>query len=162
MTVAIVEDAVPVLAAARLLPERFQTMIRQRTASGLFAWIDDASSGPMASFARGLRDDQRAVAAPLSLPWSNGQTEGHITKLKLVKCQKMYGRAKLDFLRARLTGAARWPDSCTECESEPKLHVEKHLGCLKKLRGGVLAITAFDSFDVMVANGTSSIASIIS
>ena len=44
-------------------------------------------------------------AAALSLLWSNGQTEGHITKLKLVKRQ-MYGRAKLDLLRARLLGAA--------------------------------------------------------
>ena len=59
----------------------------------------------MASFARGLRDDQRAFRAALSLAWSNGQTEGHITRLKLVKRQ-MYGRAKLDLLRARLLGAA--------------------------------------------------------
>jgi transposase len=105
MTVAIIEDTVPVLTAARHLLERFQTMIRQRNPSEFNAWLDDASSGPMASFARGLRDDQHAVAAALSLPWSNGQTEGHITKLKLVKRQ-MYGRAKLDLLRARLLGAA--------------------------------------------------------
>jgi transposase len=70
-------------------------MIRRRDAAGLDAWLDEASAGPMASFARGLRDDQSAVAAALSLPWSNGQTEGQITKLKLVKRQ-MYGRAKLD------------------------------------------------------------------
>jgi transposase len=38
-------------------------------------------------------------------PWSNGQTEGQITKLKLVKRQ-MYGRGKLDLLQARLIGAA--------------------------------------------------------
>jgi transposase len=37
----------------------------------------------------------------MSQPWSNGQTEGQITKLKLVKRQ-MYGRANLDLLRARL------------------------------------------------------------
>lgn len=67
--------------------------------------FDDASSSAMASFARGLRDDQPAVAAALSLPWSNGQTEAQITKLKLVKRQ-MYGRAKLDLLRALLLGAA--------------------------------------------------------
>jgi transposase len=36
--------------------------------------------------------------------WSNGQTEGQITKLKLVKRQ-MYGRGKLDLLQARLIGA---------------------------------------------------------
>lgn len=52
-----------------------------------------------------LRADRSAVAAALSLSWSNGQTEGHITKLKLVKRQ-MYGRAKLNLLRARLLGAA--------------------------------------------------------
>ena len=34
----------------------------------------------------------------------NGQTEGQITKLKLVKRQ-MYGRGKLDLLQARLVGA---------------------------------------------------------
>ena len=85
--------------------ERFQAMIRQRNAPGLIAWLDDASSGPMASFARGLRDDQHAVAADLTLLWSNGQTEGHITKLKLVKRQ-MYGRGKIDLLQARLIGAA--------------------------------------------------------
>ena len=38
-------------------------------------------------------------------PWSNGQTEGQVNKLKLVKRQ-MYGRAKLDLLEARLLGAA--------------------------------------------------------
>ena len=36
--------------------------------------------------------------------WSNGQTEGQITKLKLVKRQ-MYGRGKLDLLQARVIGA---------------------------------------------------------
>ncbi|MEJ2625347.1 MAG: hypothetical protein P8Z80_12610 [Pseudolabrys sp.] len=36
-------------------------------------------------------------------PWSNGQVEGHVNKLKLVKRQ-MYGRAKIDLLEARLIG----------------------------------------------------------
>jgi transposase len=40
----------------------------------------------------------------LTQPWSNGQAEGKITKLKLVKRQ-MYGRAKIDLLQARLIGA---------------------------------------------------------
>jgi transposase len=44
------------------------------------------------------------VHAALVQPWSNGQTEGQITKLKLVKRQ-MYGRAKIDLLQARLIGA---------------------------------------------------------
>ena len=45
-----------------------------------------------------------AVGAAIAEPWSNGQTEGQITKLKLVKRQ-MYGRGKLDLLQARLIGA---------------------------------------------------------
>lgn len=105
VTVAVIEAAVPLLAATRHLLERFQAMVRQRDSSGLDTWLEEASSSPLASFARGLRDDRHAVVAALSLPWSNGQTEGQITKLKLVKRQ-MYGRAKLDLLRARLLGAA--------------------------------------------------------
>jgi transposase len=45
------------------------------------------------------------VHAALTEPWSNGQVEGQITKLKLVKRQ-MYGRAKLDLMSARLIRAA--------------------------------------------------------
>jgi transposase len=105
VTVAIVEADVPVLVAARCLLERFQAMIRNRDPSALDAWLDEALTGPLASFARGLRDDRSAVMAALSLPWSNGQTEGQITKLKLVKRQ-MSGRAKLDLLMARLLGTA--------------------------------------------------------
>ena len=39
--------------------------------------------------------------AALELPWSNGQTEGQIHRLKMLKRQ-MYGRAHLDLLRLRL------------------------------------------------------------
>jgi hypothetical protein len=46
-----------------------------------------------------------AVAAALSESWSNEPTEGYITKLKLL-CRQMYGRGKLDLLRARLIAPA--------------------------------------------------------
>ena len=58
----------------------------------------------MAVFAAGIAADKAAVAAAVVAVWSNGQTEGQVTKLKLVKRQ-MYGRAKVDLLRARLVGA---------------------------------------------------------
>jgi transposase len=57
----------------------------------------------VASFANGVGKDIRAVRAAILFPWSNGQTEGQITKLKLVKRQ-MYGRGKLDLLEARVVG----------------------------------------------------------
>jgi transposase len=45
------------------------------------------------------------VRAALELPWSNGQVEGQINRLKLLKRQ-MYGRAGLDLLERRALPAA--------------------------------------------------------
>jgi hypothetical protein len=39
--------------------------------------------------------------AALSLPWSQGQVEGQITRLKFLKRQ-MYGRARFELLRSRV------------------------------------------------------------
>jgi transposase len=61
------------------------------------------ASSLIASFANGITRDRTAVGAAIGEPWSNGQTEGRITKLKLVKRQ-MYGRGKLDLLEAGLIG----------------------------------------------------------
>lgn len=99
--VATVEAAVPALATARELVERFHRMLRARTPDALPTWINDAAGSMLAAFGRGIGFDQAAVRAALTEPWSNGPTEGHITKLKLVRRQ-MYGRGKLDLLRARL------------------------------------------------------------
>jgi transposase len=104
VTIALIEAAVPALVTARDLVDRFQSMIRQRKSLELRPWLQDAASSLLVSFTKGLKADESAVAAALVEPWSNGQTEGQITKLKLVKRQ-MYGRAKLDLLRARLLGA---------------------------------------------------------
>ena len=100
-----IERDVPVLIVARDLVDRFHAMIRKRTPEELGPWIVAAKESALSSFATGIASDRDAVHAALVHPWSNGQTEGQITKLKLVKRQ-MYGRAKLDLLEARLIGAA--------------------------------------------------------
>ena len=82
----------------------FQAMVRKRYLAALDPWLERARSGLIASFANGILKDKAAVAATITSPWSNGQTEGQITKLKLVKRQ-MYGRGKLDLLQARVIGA---------------------------------------------------------
>ena len=76
-------------------------MIRSKTSAVLEGWIEDAKTSLLATFAKGIVADKRAIAAAITEPWSNGQTEGQITKLKLIKRQ-MYRRANLDLLRARL------------------------------------------------------------
>ena len=60
---------------------------------------------PVSSFANGISQNQAAVLSAITSPWSSGQVEGQITKLKLVKRQ-MYGRAKLDLLEVRLVRIA--------------------------------------------------------
>ncbi len=105
VTVAAVEAGVPGLADARSLVEQFQAMIRTKAAAELDGWIEQARASLIAPLARGVAKNIVAIRAAITEPWSNGQTEGQITRLKLVKRQ-MYGRAKLDLLEARLIGAA--------------------------------------------------------
>jgi transposase len=102
-TVAMIGDAVPGLTAARDLLDRFHRIVQHRKDKRLDHWLADAKTGLMSSFASGIGQDSAAVRAALTEPWSNGQTEGRNTKLKLVKRQ-MYGRANLDLPRARLVG----------------------------------------------------------
>jgi len=105
VTVAAIECGVPVLVAAREIITAFQSMIRKKSPADLEPWLERARPSLVAAFASGIIKDQAAVSAAITSPWSNGQTEGQITKLKLVKRQ-MYGRGKLDLLQARVIGAA--------------------------------------------------------
>src|SRR5690606_10675387 len=105
LQVAQIEAASPALATARELTDRFTEMVRNGREDVLASWLDEAADSMIASFARGLRSDCAAVAAALREPWSNGQTEGQINRLKTLKRQ-MYGRANIDLLRARLLAPA--------------------------------------------------------
>jgi transposase len=103
VTVATIESGVPLLVDAREIVAAFQAMIRKKCVAELEPWLERARTSLVASFANGVIKDQAAVAAAITSHWSNGQTEGQITKLKLVKRQ-MYGRGKLDLLQARVIG----------------------------------------------------------
>ena len=104
MVNAIVETASPALIEARTLLDQFHAMMRTRKPEKLELWIEAAQTSHIAAFAAGIRTDQAAVHAAIVEPWSSGQVEGQITRLKLVKRQ-MYGRANLDLLKARLMAA---------------------------------------------------------
>jgi transposase len=79
-------------------------MFRKKSHAGLDSWLERATGNLVESFASGVTKGKSAVSAAITSAWSNGQTVGQITKLKLVKHQ-MYGRAKLDLLQVRLIGA---------------------------------------------------------
>ncbi len=56
-------------------------------------------------FAAELRRDLAAIATVLTEPWSSGQVEGQMNRLKLPK-RGMYGRAGFALLRRRFLLAA--------------------------------------------------------
>ena len=78
-------------------------MMRSKDTARLDPWI--ASASKLAAFASGVEADQDAVAVAITEPWSSGQLEGKINRLKLIKRQ-MYGGANLDLLKARLMAPA--------------------------------------------------------
>ncbi len=79
-------------------------MIRERRADELDPWLEEAEASALPhvrNFAMGLRRDYSAVRAGLSMPWSQGQVEGQVNRLKMVR-RSMYGRGNFDLLRRRV------------------------------------------------------------
>ncbi|MFE9045680.1 ISL3 family transposase [Streptomyces sp. NPDC007818] len=73
-------------------------------ADGLSRWIVKVRSADLPhlhAFARGLDRDRDAVIAALTLPYSNGPTEGVNTKTKRI-ARQMHGRAGFTLLRHRI------------------------------------------------------------
>ena len=94
----------PDVGKIRDLAASFRRMITRREAEQFEKWLAKSRQSAVTefrSFAEGLKKDQCAVLEALRSPWSNGQVEGQITRLKMLKRQ-MYGRANLDLLRARV------------------------------------------------------------
>ncbi|WP_091975544.1 ISL3 family transposase [Methylobacterium gossipiicola] len=99
------------------LAQLFATLIRSCCVDGtppadpageLDIWLDAArlSDIPaLKTFAAGLERDGAAVRAALTTSWSNGQAEGQISRVKMLK-RTMYGRAGFPLLRRRVLLAA--------------------------------------------------------
>ncbi len=94
----------PTFQSLRVLALDFRDAIASKDRDGMVHWVRVAAQsgiGPLIRFAYGLRKDFQAVLAAVETPWSNGQTEGQINRLKAIKSQ-MYGRAGFQLLRARV------------------------------------------------------------
>src|SRR5215204_2461470 len=98
----------PEVSRSQELALSFIEVVKERRAGELRKWLINARLSEIpefVSFANGLTADIGAVRAALEYEWSQGQVEGQVHRLKLVKRQ-MYGRGKLDLLRARVLYAA--------------------------------------------------------
>ena len=94
----------PEIATTQQHIDGFMAMLRERTGQHLEAWLTtvrETGVPALQAFSQSLQEDQAAVQAGLTLQWSNGQTEGQVHRLKLLKRQA-YGRAGLPLLRQRV------------------------------------------------------------
>lgn len=102
-------EIAPYLTKAGTLAASLATLVRaaphEDNRPALAAWLLKAKGTALDAFVRGIERDYDAVLAGLVQPWSNGQVEGQVTRLKLLK-RSMYGRAGYDLLRQRVLAAA--------------------------------------------------------
>jgi len=97
----------PSLKTTYQLVQGFLQMMRLRQGERLDAWlskVQESGLPELQSFAQGVKQDKAAVQAGLTLAINNGQVEGQVTKIKLIK-RMMYGRATFPLLRQRVLHA---------------------------------------------------------
>jgi transposase len=94
----------PEIATAENLAQEFRVIVKNRKSADLDAWLESAEASGIPELngsAVGIRRDYAAVFACIDQPWSNGQVEGQVHRLKQLKRQ-MYGRAGFLLLRRRV------------------------------------------------------------
>ncbi|HEY4388828.1 MAG TPA: ISL3 family transposase [Ktedonobacteraceae bacterium] len=97
-------QAHPALETAYHLTQDFLQMVRKLEGKRLDTWhasVYESSLPELTSFAHGVEQDKAAVQAGLTLPINNGQVEGQVTRIKLIK-RMMYGKAGFALLRQRV------------------------------------------------------------
>jgi len=100
-------QASPTLKRTYDLVADFMQMVRKREGYRLDAWLERIAASDLPelqSFAAGVEKDKDAVRSGLTGPVNNGQVEGQVTKLKLIK-RTMYGKAGFPLLRQRVIHA---------------------------------------------------------
>jgi hypothetical protein len=103
------------LASAHQLALEFRMMPDTHEPNHLGARFNAAVSSELRILAHGPRRDYDAVLPTIPFRWSNGQVEGQVSRLKLVK-RTMYGRASFQLLRrcvlASSVATGIWTSSC--------------------------------------------------
>ena len=102
-----IRAASPMAETAYQLVQDFLQIVHRLEGTRLDAWLTKMIASEIPEFQRfaaGIERDKAAVVAGLTLPYSNGQVEGQVTKIKLVK-RMMYGRAGFPLLRQRVLHA---------------------------------------------------------
>jgi transposase len=95
---------VPEMALAQKLTQQFRALMREQAVDGLSPWLEACQASgisELVSFAEGLQREEPIIRAAIESPHSNGVTEGHVNRLKMIK-RTAYGRASFELLRRRV------------------------------------------------------------
>ena len=82
----------------------FQKILKKGTEDDYEKWkqkVKEEGSAEMKNFVFRLSKDEQSVKGAITTEWSNGQVEGQVNRLKLIKRQ-MYGRANFEVLKAKV------------------------------------------------------------
>ncbi len=93
----------PDLNTAISLAVDLANLVRRRQPERLDEWLKNGEKTQIKAitgFVTKLKDDLEAVRNGITYQWSNGQVEGQVNRLKMLKRQ-MYGRASHELLKKR-------------------------------------------------------------
>jgi transposase len=97
----------PQIEKAYLLAQQFVKMVRERNPVALSVWLAECQSSQISeliNFAVGLAREERVIRAALEFSYSNGVSEGHVNRIKMIR-RTMYGRGSFELLRRRVLAA---------------------------------------------------------
>lgn len=97
----------PAINAGLKLVKDFQALLGGKKEQEFDHWreaVKQSELKELQSFSDGLLKDEAAVRAAMTYEWSNGQVEGSVNRLKMIK-REMFGRAGFDLLRSRVLHA---------------------------------------------------------
>jgi transposase len=94
----------PEIGSGLKLVKEFQSLLVGKQADKFDLWslsVEQSGLKELQSFSIGLMKDEEAVRAAMTYSWSNGQVEGNVNRLKMIK-RMMPGRAGFAMLNARV------------------------------------------------------------
>ena len=93
----------PIIKETKEFISRFKKLFQNKEEGTLKTWLADVSKSTsgIKKFAKGLESDFEAVNNAVVTPYSNGQLEGQVNRLKNIN-RRMYGRAGFELLRRRV------------------------------------------------------------
>ena len=98
----------PEISSGLKLVKEFQSLLVGKQADRFDQWrlcVKQSGLKELQSFSTGLMKDESAVRAAMTYDWSNGQVEGNVNRLKMIK-RMMFGRAGFALLRSRVLHAS--------------------------------------------------------